>query len=95
MDEAAHTRLQALQRHLNTYVAPAAGLNARAYRQPKAAEGQAMRSPAPHALLDGELLAQFEHLPWGEQHAAAASAGLTRQQALSHLHQLSAGTAFL
>jgi cleavage and polyadenylation specificity factor subunit 1 len=82
-------------RHLNTSVPQPAGLNCRSYRQPKTAEGQPVRTPAPHFVLDGELLATFEHLPWRGQAAAAGAAGMTREQALAYLHQLSARTAFM
>ena len=63
--------------------------------QPKTPEGQPVRTPPPHFVLDGELLETFEHLPWRGQAAAAAAAGMTREQALAYLHQLSARTAFM
>ena len=90
-----HTRLQTLQRHLNTSVPQPAGLNSRSYRQPKTAEGKPVRTPPPHFVLDGELLETFEHMPWRGQENAAAAAGMTREQALGYLHQLSARTAFM
>ena len=95
IEEAVHSRLQTLQRHLNVSVPQPAGLNSRSFRQPKTPEGQPVRTPPPHFVLDGELLDTFEHLPWRAQAAAAAKAGMTREQALAYLHQLSARTAFM
>ena len=54
-----------------------------------------MRQPAPHSRLDGGLLAVYEHMPWKAQAKAAKEAGMTRDVALGHLHQLSARTAFM
>lgn len=95
IEEGVHSRLQTLQRHLNTSVPLPAGLNSRSYRQPKTPEGKQVRTPPPHFVLDGELLQTFDHLPWQGQAAAAAAAGMTREQALTYLHQLSARTAFM
>ena len=64
VEEQIHSRLLTLQRHLNTSTPRPAGLNARTFRQAKTDEGRAMRAPAPHQVLDGELLSAFEHLPW-------------------------------
>ncbi|ACO62465.1 predicted protein [Micromonas commoda] len=97
IEEAAHASLQSLQRYL-TYATPhaaLAGLNARTHRHPKTVEGRPMRQPAPHSLLDGGLLAVYEHMPWKAQAKAAKEAGMTRDVALGHLHQLSARTAFM
>jgi hypothetical protein len=62
---------------------------------PKTAEGRPTRQNAPNLFLDGDTLAVFEQVPWREQHAAAASAGLTRDEALLHLRRLMERTAFL
>jgi len=97
IEEATHASLQSLQRYL-TYASPhaaLAGLNARTHRHPKTTEGRPMRQPAPHSLLDGGLLAVYEHMPWKAQAKAAKEAGMTRDVALGHLHQLSARTAFM
>ena len=47
------------------------------------------------SALDGETLAEFERLSWRAQASAAEAAGMTRREALSHLHRLSARTAFM
>ena len=95
VEEQIHSRLLTLQRHLNTSTPRPAGLNARTFRQAKTDEGRAMRAPAPHQVLDGELLSAFEHLPWRAQANAAAAAGMSRDQALQYLHQISERTAFM
>ena len=56
LEETVHSRLQTLQRHLNVSVPQPAGLNSRSFRQPKTPEGQPVRTPPPHYVLDGELL---------------------------------------
>jgi len=45
--------LEALQRHLTRWVPQPAGLNARAFRQPRAAEGAALRAGAYTRPLSG------------------------------------------
>ena len=95
IEQQTHAALLRLQRHLETATVRPAGLNSRTYRAPKTQEGRVTRPPAPHALLDGETLAEFERLSWRAQASAAEAAGMTRREALSHLHRLSARTAFM
>jgi cleavage and polyadenylation specificity factor subunit 1 len=88
-------KLQKLQRYLIAAVPQPAGLNARSFRQPKTFEGRPTRAPAPREILDGDVLANFERMPWRAQAAAAGAAGMRRHEALDHLRKISERTAFM
>ena len=89
------TKLQKLQEYLVNAVPQPCGLNARSFRQPKTFEGRPTRAGAPNLILDGDSLQQFEQMPWRQQAAAAAAAGMRRDEALGHLRQMSERTRFM
>ena len=94
-DAATHGKLRELQRSLISAAPQPAGLNSRSFRHVKTFEGRETRAPAPHEMLDGDVLASFERMPWRTQQALAAAAGMRRDEALELFRNISESAAFV
>ena len=95
-DAATHAKLRELQLRLTSAgLNSAAGLNSRSFRHVKTFEGRETRAPAPHEMLDGDVLTSFERMPWRTQQTLAAAAGMRRDEALELFRKISEGAAFV
>ena len=94
-DAATHGKLRELQRSLISAAPQPAGLNSRSFRHVKTFEGRETRAPAPQEMLDGDVLASFERMPWRTQQALAAAAGMRRDEALELFRNISESAAFV
>ena len=95
-DAETHEKLQKLQRCLTSAALNSpAGLNSRSFRQVKTFEGRETRAPAAHEILDGDVLASFERMPWRTQQTLAAEAGMRRDEALELFRKISESAEFV
>jgi cleavage and polyadenylation specificity factor subunit 1 len=91
-----HEKLQKLQRCLTSAALNSpAGLNSRSFRHVKTFEGRETRAPAAHEILDGDVLASFERMPWRTQQTLAAAAGMRRDEALELFRKISESAEFV
>ena len=95
-DKETHEKLQKLQRCLTSAALNSpAGLNSRSFRHVKTFEGRETRAPAAHEILDGDVLASFERMPWRTQQTLAAAAGMRRDEALELFRKISESAEFV